>query len=85
MIALLLFYIEKHINNLLISTLFLKQMASSSSSSSLCVICPRPEDASLLAMQETRISQYIWNGHHDQVLVVRGKFSTHSRGEQIPA
>ena len=58
-------------------------MASSSSSSSR-VIRPGPEDASLLTMQETHISQYIWNGHPDRVLVVRGKSSIRGRDEQIP-
>ena len=59
-------------------------MASSSSFSSR-VIHPGPEDASLLTMQETHISQYIWNEHPDRVLVVRGKSSARSRNEQIPA
>ena len=58
-------------------------MASSSFSSSR-VIRPWLEDASLLTMQETHISQYIWNGHPDQVLVVRGKSSVRNRNEQIP-
>ena len=45
----------------------------------------RAEDVSLLTMQETHVSQYIWNGHPNQVLIVRGKSSIHSRNEQIPA
>ena len=60
-------------------------MASSSSSSSSCVIHPEVEDASLLMMEKTHISQYIWNGHLERVLVVRGKSSICSKGEQIPA
>ena len=58
---------------------------SSSSSSSSCVIRPGLEDASLLTIQETHISQYIWNEYPNWVLVVRGKFSVRSRDEQIPA
>ena len=42
-------------------------MASSSSSSSR-VVRPGPEDGSMLTMQETHISQYIWNGHHHHQL-----------------
>ena len=58
-------------------------MASSSSSSSSRVICPGPKDTSLLTMQETHVSQYIWNRHPDRVLVVRGKSSIRSRDKQI--
>ena len=58
-------------------------MASSSSSSSSRVIRLEPEDASLLTMQETHISQYIWNGHHDRVLVIRGKSFVRKRDKQI--
>ena len=58
-------------------------MASSSSSSS-CIIRPELEDASLLMMQETYVLQYIWNGHPNSVLVVRGKSFIHSKDEQIP-
>ena len=59
--------------------------SSSSSSSSSCVIRPGLEDASLLMIQESYVSQYIWNGHPDRVLVVRGKSSVRSRDEQVLA
>ena len=81
----LLFFIEKHINNLIINIFFFYQTPSSSSSSSLNIIRTRSEDVSLLTMQETHVLQYVWNGHSDQVLIVRGKSSICSRGEQIPA
>ena len=65
----LLFYTKNIINNLIINTFFILQMASSSSFSSR-VIRPGPKDASLLTMQETHVSQYIWNEHPDQDTVV---------------
>ena len=70
----LLFYIEKHINIYM----------ASSSSSLPCVVRPELQESLLLMMQETHVLQYIWNGHPDWVLVVRGKSFIHSKDEQIP-
>ena len=56
-----------------------------SSSFSSCVIHLGSDNASLLTMQEAHVSQYIWIGHLDQVLIVRGESSICRTSKQIPA